>query len=369
MVGRSANVAGKVRVNHGKGAETVMTRSTMAGKLPVKNDLGFFEIRMESIGGLGANVAGKILTEAAILGMGLNGAGFASYGSEKKGTPVKAYVRLCEADHQVRVNSPIEEPHVLAIFHEALAKSVPVTAGAVPGKTTVLLNTRKTPDGARDFLRLEGGMVGTVDAMEVAMATGSRVNMVMMGAICRAAGFFEWKALEEAVQEAFGKKYPALMKGNLEALRRGRDEVKIKEIPVDGKYPARPFRREEPRLGYENAPMGGTIYEVGNMRFKDLSTSRTGMIPLFLMDKCTRCGECDITCPDYCFVWERGKDPKTGKDGMVLLGIDYQYCKGCLRCTHICKFGALVPAKEAEQDMDAITVKQKTLKQEPRRRG
>jgi pyruvate ferredoxin oxidoreductase gamma subunit len=75
-----------------------------------------------------------------------------------------------------------------------------------------------------------------------------------------------------------------------------------------------------------------------------------------------RCGECDITCPDYCFVWEKGKDPKTGKDGMVLLGIDYQFCKGCLRCTHICKFGALVPVKEAEQDMETITVKHKHLK-------
>src|SRR5512146_1287107 len=105
-----------------------MNRSGAAGRLPVKNDLGFFEIRMESIGGLGANVAGKILTEAAILGMGMNGAGFASYGSEKKGTPVKAFVRLCEAGDKVRVNSPVEEPRVLAICHEALAKTVPVTA-------------------------------------------------------------------------------------------------------------------------------------------------------------------------------------------------------------------------------------------------
>jgi pyruvate ferredoxin oxidoreductase gamma subunit len=47
---------------------------------------------------------------------------------------------------------------------------------------------------------------------------------------------------------------------------------------------------------------------------------------------------------------------------MVLLGIDYQFCKGCLRCTHICKFGALVPVKEAEQDMETITVKHKHLK-------
>ena len=339
-----------------------MSQSGKAVKLPVKNDLGFFEIRLESIGGLGANVAGKILTEAAIIGMGMNGAGFASYGSEKKGTPVKAFIRICEADQKVRINSPVEEPHVLAIFHEALAKSVPVTAGAVPGKTTVILNTRKTPVEARDFLKLEGGKVGVVDAMEIAMATGSRVNMVMMGAVMKAAGFLTWEAVEEAVNDQFGRKYAALMKGNLEALKRGHDEVKFQEFPADGKYPATPFTREEPKLGYENAPMGGAIYSVGNMRFKDLSTSRTGVIPLFQVDKCTNCGECDVTCPDYCFVFERGKDRKTGKDAMVLQGIDYQYCKGCLRCTHICKFGALVPAKEAEQDMEKITVKHKFLK-------
>jgi pyruvate ferredoxin oxidoreductase gamma subunit len=339
-----------------------MVQVKEAAKLPVKNDLGFFEIRMESIGGLGANVAGKILTEAAIIGMGMNGAGFASYGSEKKGTPVKAFVRICEADNQVRVNSPVEEPHVLAIFHEALAKAIPVTAGAVPGKTTVILNTRRSPAEARDFLKIEGGKVGVVDAMEVAMATGSRVNMVMMGAIMKAAGFFDWKAVEETIHEQFGKKYAALMKGNLEALKRGYEEVAFQEFAADGKYPATPFRREEPKLGFETAPMGGTIYSVGNMRFKDLSTSRTGMIPLFHLDKCVRCGDCDVTCPDYCFVWEKGADPKTGKEGMVLHGIDYQFCKGCLRCTYICKFGALVPAKEAEQDMEKITVHHKFLK-------
>ncbi len=331
-----------------------MTRTAVG--IPVKIDLGCFEIRLESIGGLGANVAGKILTEAGILGMGLNGAGFASYGSEKKGTPVKAFIRLCEADQLVRVNSPVEEPHVLAIFHEALTRSVAVTAGAVPGKTTVILNTRKSPKEARDFLKLEGGKVGTVDAMEIALATRSRVNMVMMGAVARASGFFDMKALEAAVGDAFGKKYPALMKGNLDALHRGHDEVRFEEIRPDGKYAPTPFRREEPKLGYENAPIGGAIYSAGNMRFKDLSASRTGVIPLFVVDKCTRCGECDLACPDYCFVWEKGQDPKTKKEGMILLGIDYQFCKGCMRCVEVCKFGALVAAKEADHDVEKITV-------------
>lgn len=331
--------------------------------LPAKNDLGFFEIRMESIGGLGANVAGKILTEAAILKMGLNGAGFASYGSEKKGTPVKAFVRVCDLGQQIRVNSAVEEPHVLAIFHERMAGFVPVTAGAIPGKTTTILNTRKSPSEARDFLKLAGGKVGVIDAMEIAMATGSRVNMVMMGAVAKASGFLDLAAIEEEVHEAFAKKYSAMMKGNLEALHRGYNEVKFEEFPADGKYPLVPFTRDCPKLGYENAPIGGLVTNPGSMRFKDLSTSRTGTIPLFIQEKCTRCGECDVTCPDYCFVWTKGTDPKTGKPGMVLDGIDYQFCKGCLRCTFICKFGALVPAKEAEYDMDKITVKFKFLKE------
>ena len=45
----------------------------------------FFEIRFESIGGLGAHAAGQVIAAAAVLRMGLNGSHFSSYGSEKKG--------------------------------------------------------------------------------------------------------------------------------------------------------------------------------------------------------------------------------------------------------------------------------------------
>ena len=55
---------------------------------------GFFGIRFESIGGLGAHLAGQMLAEAGVLRQGLNGSHFSSYGSEKKGTPVKSFVRF-----------------------------------------------------------------------------------------------------------------------------------------------------------------------------------------------------------------------------------------------------------------------------------
>ena len=38
--------------------------------LPAKNELGFYEMRFESVGGLGANLAGQILAQAGVLGRG-----------------------------------------------------------------------------------------------------------------------------------------------------------------------------------------------------------------------------------------------------------------------------------------------------------
>ncbi len=91
---------------------SMLTTRDSAGKgqdlLPGADDDGFFGIRFESIGGLGAHLAGKILAEAGVLRQGLNGAHFSSYGSEKKGTPVKSFVRFCAGDHEVRTSSPIE---------------------------------------------------------------------------------------------------------------------------------------------------------------------------------------------------------------------------------------------------------------------
>ncbi|MEE8483313.1 MAG: 2-oxoacid:acceptor oxidoreductase family protein, partial [Nitrospinota bacterium] len=79
-------------------------------QLPVTNELGFYEIRMASIGGFGANLAGKVLAEAGVLKMGYNGSNFSSYGSEKKGSPVSAFVRFCDPSVTVRVNSPVTDP-------------------------------------------------------------------------------------------------------------------------------------------------------------------------------------------------------------------------------------------------------------------
>src|SRR5512132_3072743 len=108
--------------------------------LPGADEDGFFGIRFESIGGLGAHLAGQILAEAGVLQQGLNGSHFSSYGSEKKGTPVKSFVRFCRGDQDVRTSSPIESPQLVAVFHEALARSIDVAAG-LSATGTLIVNT------------------------------------------------------------------------------------------------------------------------------------------------------------------------------------------------------------------------------------
>lgn len=318
----------------------------MKSLLPQKNELGFYEIRMESIGGLGANVSGKIIAETGILEMGLNGAGFSSYGSEKKGSPVKAFVRFCDLDTVVRVNSPVENPHLLVIFHETLLKTPDVTMGLSDG-STVIVNTKKTPSQMREIIGLHAGTIGCVDALQIAIDANSRVNTALLGSISKASGFLTPDSIKAAMEKAFGKKYAAAMPGNLKAFDLGYEELVLEEFEADEKFPVKHFVRALPALGYENAPIGGLITNPGNTILKDNSACRQGYIPIFNKENCINCGECDLTCPDYCFVWEEDT-LKSGKKTVTLMEINYQYCKGCLKCVVICDHDALAKGLESE---------------------
>jgi pyruvate ferredoxin oxidoreductase gamma subunit len=314
--------------------------------LPIKDEYGFYNIRLESIGGYGANIAGKMLAEAGVLYQGLNGSNFSSYGSEKKGSPVKSFIRFAEPGTEVRISSPIEEPHVICIFHEALIRTEPVISGLRPGGV-VIVNTKKSPAEIREVLKLDHAIIGTFDAMTIAVETKSRVNMAFLGAICKAAPFLDQSAVKELITDTFTRKYPLTVPGNLLCFERGKNEVTFESFVPEVTEEARPFRRPGPLYGYMEAPLGGIVVNPGNTIKKDLSASRQGFLPAFDRATCIDCAQCDIVCPDFCFVWDQGVD-KRGRPAMNLLGIDYQYCKGCLKCVEACPTDALADLREPD---------------------
>lgn len=313
-------------------------------KLPKKNDLGFFEIRLESIGGLGANLAGKMLAEAGVMGLGLNGMNFSSYGSEKKGSPVKAFIRFCDADTQVRAHSPIEQPHIVGVFHEALYKTIDVCSGIYPD-SIVLVNTTRGFDEVRKDLNLEYGTLAIVDGLSIAVEEKTKVNTAMLGALFKICDFLDPEAMKSVIRKTFEKKYPHMVEPNIRTFDRGYNSVQFKTYDAPEDASSREFVRPQPLFGYETQTLGGMILNSGNSILKDLSGSRQGFLPEFTEEKCIHCAACDTVCPDLCFVWEQAPDKK-GRPQMFLRGIDYQYCKGCLKCVEVCPTEALTTLRE-----------------------
>lgn len=334
--------------------------------LPVTNENGYYEIRLESIGGLGANLCGKMLGELGLQYLGLNSASFSSYGSEKTGTPVKGFIRYSAADQDIRLHSPIKEPHLLAIFHDALLTDSSVLDGCNKN-TDIIINTMeqstdkkemgKNSKTAEKALKGLGDFHGIyyVNAQKIAIETKSRVNVVMLGAMAKVMGFIKPEYLYEICEKNLGKKYPAALAGNLEGIRRGYEEVYSVGKDTGGK---KSFQRsigksageknqDIPSWGYETAPAGGINPCYGNSVVNDLSPSRQGYFPVFIPERCINCGLCDTACPDMVFQFQKGEFK--GREMMVNKGLDYYHCKGCLRCVDVCPVQALVSGVEAEQ--------------------
>lgn len=313
------------------------------------------EVRFESIGGLGANLAAQILAEALVLRQGFNASQFSSYGSEKKGTPVHSFIRATGAHKPIRVTSPVIEPDLLAVFHEALLARRSTLTGLKPDGVLVINRPRAS---TRPLPRAR---VVLVDAMAIALEERTRINTAILGAMAKACDLIDAKALAATLEERFREKSAALAQANLKTFWRGYAEA-VERTETDGlPIPPPDGATAGPRWGYLTAPLGGAILEPGSTSANDLSASRQGYAPRLDLARCTHCGVCDLVCPDYCLVWE-AEDVSTeaGPDKVVwdrraarLRGIDYQFCKGCLRCVESCPSGALTKAQEGSWVQDA----------------
>lgn len=305
----------------------------------------YYEIRLESIGGLGANLCGKMLGELGLKYLDVNSSNFSSYGSEKTGTPVKGFIRFCNPKKEIRVHYPVVEPDVLVVFHQALLQDETVLKGC--GKNTVLIIALEPGQeeikgvNSRSFLACYG-----LEAQKIAMETHSRINVVMLGTLLKVMGLKNTKSGEKICEDTLGKKYPDALKNNIEGIRRGFDELKELKTPSNDLDLNRNKGNRGMQWGYNTAPIGGINPRAGSTVISDLSPSRQGYIPLFIKERCINCGLCYSTCPDMVFQFEKGE--YKGKEMMVNQGLDYYHCKGCLRCVDICPVNALVRGVEAE---------------------
>jgi pyruvate ferredoxin oxidoreductase gamma subunit len=184
------------------------------------------EIRWHGRGGQGTVTAAKVLADACLSG-GRHVQAFPEYGPERAGAPLRAYNRI--SSQELRMHCPVLKPQIVSVVDATLIDSINVADGAIE-EAIFVVNTAKSPQEMRN--KLQAGpkqRVFTVDATKIALDCIGRAlpNSPMLGAICKITGLITLEHLLDDVKKSFGKKFAQkIIDGNLEATRRGYEEVK-----------------------------------------------------------------------------------------------------------------------------------------------
>jgi pyruvate ferredoxin oxidoreductase gamma subunit len=159
---------------------------------------GMIEIRIHGRGGQG-NVAAAELLSIAAFKDGKFAQAFPSFGAERIGAPVQAFVRI--DDKKIRTREEVRTPDYLIVQDSFLIGAVPVLDGIKPDGL-ILVNSDQAPE---DLNIKTTARVETIPATEIALEIIGRPipNAIMIGAFCSITGLVSIGAVQEAIMEKF----------------------------------------------------------------------------------------------------------------------------------------------------------------------
>jgi pyruvate ferredoxin oxidoreductase gamma subunit len=264
------------------------------------------EIRFHGRGGQGAVTASRVLAIAAFL-EGHHSQSIPMYGTERRGAPVTAFVRIGDKNKMIR--SLVHNPDYVVILDPLLRNTVNVTEGLKPNGT-VVINSSTLPE---EIEFTQEYKVVTVDATKVALETIGRpiTNTAILGAFSKGTGEVRLESLIDAIKmEMSGRMADTNIKALEQAYnstivgknRVGKELLKIIQTPVNSRADWRTFR-----------PVVNTV-------------------------KCTGCQICWTYCPEHSVEMVEKKTT-----------INYVYCKGCGICAEECPTKAISMVMENEK--------------------
>ncbi len=163
-----------------------------------------FQVRIHGRGGQGVVSASQMMSVAAFH-QGRYSQSFPSFGSERMGAPVMAFVRIDEREIELR--EPVLDPDLLIIQDPTLFQAIDVFSG-LKEDGYVLINSSKSVDelGIEDAVgKLPAGHVVTVPATELAQKHLRRPtpNTVLLGAFAAMSDELAMDGVEKAIREKF----------------------------------------------------------------------------------------------------------------------------------------------------------------------
>lgn len=186
------------------------------------------EMRIHGRGGQGAVLACAILAQA-LIDDGKYAVAIPSFGFERRGAPVAAFLRFSDAP--IRAMTNVYHPDCVVCIDPTVANTVDIFAGMKPGGSVTLaskarLDELKFPDSI--------ARVGLCDAVGIALTIYRRpvTNAVMLGAFARTTGLLSLVSLQEALQQMEFR--DAGLTENLNAAERGYNETNVYDLSKVG---------------------------------------------------------------------------------------------------------------------------------------
>jgi len=182
------------------------------------------EIRWHGRGGQGAVTSAGLLAQAA-LNEDKYAQAFPSFGPERRGAPVLAFVRI-SSQQPIKIRAEITQPDVVVVLDPSLLRIVNVTSG-LKANGMVVVNTRKQAEQIRQEFSLNWSLA-TVDATSIAREIlGLPItNTTMLGALVRATGVVQLDSLVEPLRHRFDR----LAERNINAMKKAYEQTLVKEL-------------------------------------------------------------------------------------------------------------------------------------------
>ncbi len=163
-----------------------------------------FQVRIHGRGGQGVVSASQMMSVAAFH-QGRFSQSFPSFGSERMGAPVVAFVRI--DSREIELREPVLDPDLLIVQDPTLFNAIDVFSG-LKRDGYVLVNSSKSVEelGIGEAVGdLPGGHVVTVPATEMALKHLKRPtpNTVLLGAFAAMSDLLELDGVEKAILEKF----------------------------------------------------------------------------------------------------------------------------------------------------------------------
>jgi pyruvate ferredoxin oxidoreductase gamma subunit len=179
------------------------------------------EIRWHGRGGQGAVTSAELVAQAAV-SEGKYAQAFPSFGPERRGAPVLAFVRI-DSQRPILIRAEIAQPDIVVVLDPGLLSIVDVASG-LKENGIVIMNTKKSFQDVGANLKTKCRLA-KVDANTIAREVlGVPItNTTMVGALIKASGVVELESLVEPLQNRFGR----LAERNINAMKKAYEDTEV----------------------------------------------------------------------------------------------------------------------------------------------